>query len=48
MDIKNAITCIKFANGKLESVNEEMTVEQLQDLITEAENLLNEAKESLE
>lgn len=47
MEIKNVIESIESAAAELESVDEGMTLEQLENLITEAENWIDEAKSNL-
>lgn len=45
MEIKDVIASVKSAVAELESVDEGMTLEQLENLITEADNWIDEAKE---
>ena len=47
MDLENVVTCMKFAAAELQDAANGMSSEELEGILTEAENLLDEARESL-
>lgn len=47
MDMQNVITCMEFAAAELQDAFEGMSAGELEDILVEAENLLDEARESL-